>query len=228
MDNIKDKIRKLLAVAHDKGASEEEAATAMRLAMTLMARHGIEQSQLGAEKPKVHIDTVTAEATKKYELRVAMAAGILYGCNLIAKNGGNDGFFYVGRPANIEAAELTYPWLLDQVEALYKAALPKGLSQTDRAEYRRTFKAACAERIYMRAIDLVKNPTAIEGSTALVVQGYFNELAAENRAAIESQLKIKPMRMGFRLGNGSVDGARAGERVKLRQEVNRTEAKRLT
>ena len=228
MDNIKDKIRKLLAVAHDKGASEEEAATAMRLAMTLMARHGIEQSQLGAEKPKVHVDAATSEAVKKYELRVAQAAGILYGCNILIKNYGKDGFHWVGRPANIEAAELTYPWLLDQVEALYKASLPKGLSQTDRSEYRRTFKAACAERICMRAINLVKNPTAIEGSTALVVQGYFDELTAENRSAIESQFKTRPMRMSFRLGNGSIDGARAGERVKLRQEVNRTETKRLT
>ncbi len=228
MEAIKDKIRKLLAVARDKGASEEEAATAMRLAMTLMARHGIEQSQLGAEKPKVHIDKATAEAVKKYELRVAQAAGALYGCNVVAENGGNTGFCYVGRPANIEAAELTYLWLLDQVEALYKMALPKGLSQSDRAEYRRTFKAACAERVVARAYDLVKNPGPIQGATALVVQGYFDELTAENRAAIDSQLKTRSMKMNFRIGNGSMDGARAGENVKLRHEVDRPEFKKLT
>ena len=228
MDNIKDKIRKLLAMAHDKGASEEEAATAMRLAMTLMARHGIEQSQLGAEKPKVHIDNATREATKKYELRVAQAAGALYGCNVIARNQGKLGFDWVGRPTNIEAAELTYPWLLDQVEALYKMALPKGLSQGDRAEYRRTFKAACADRICSRAMALVKDPGPVQGATALVVQGYFDELTAENRATIDSQFKTRSMRMGFRLGNGSMDGARAGEQVKLRQEVDQSKAKRLT
>jgi hypothetical protein len=48
MDPIKQKILKLLNLANDKGATEDEAATAMRMAMGLMTRHGIEQSQLGS------------------------------------------------------------------------------------------------------------------------------------------------------------------------------------
>ena len=40
MSDIKGRIAKLLAVAADKGASEDEAATAMRMAAGLMARGG--------------------------------------------------------------------------------------------------------------------------------------------------------------------------------------------
>jgi hypothetical protein len=75
------------------------------------------------------------------------AAAKLYGCNSSPTIDGKGGLFFIGREENVELAEQTAFWLMRQVELLYKEHLPRGLSQAVRAQYRKTFKAACAYRV---------------------------------------------------------------------------------
>lgn len=224
MTSIKDKIRKMMALgAKGSGASEEEAATAMRMAMGLMAKHGIDQATLGGPKPTARMAARVDREIKSYEVSLAQAAGFLYGCKVLFWKGGQHGFAFIGRPDNTDAAEATMMWLTQQVEELYKAHLPRGMTQRDRAEYRRTFKTACANRVANRAAEFVRNPHQIASdikSTALVVGDYFKQLQVEN-AVVMADMSIKTSRSrGTKWGNGTMAGMKAGDAVKLHKQVN--------
>lgn len=187
----KAKIAKLMNMTVANGCSEDEQETAMAMAAAIATRLGIELASVqaaGAEPTK-------RKATKKafnqewkvHQVLAFQAAAKLYGCDLYTYSNGKGGCYFVGREENIDLAEQTAFWLMRQVELLYKQNLPRGLTQSARAEYRRTFKAACAYRVNERAQKLMwemrtNNATAQEatGSTALVVQDYFKTLAQEN------------------------------------------------
>lgn len=233
MSSIKDKIAKLLAVAHDKGATEHEAATAMGMASRLMLQHGISQDEFRKVEIEV-IEGLRAEADHRWMVMTSQGAGMLYGCKPIRyRDRDGDKISYVGRSDNVDAATFTYKWLCDQIETFYKQALPKGLSKGERAEFRRTFKEACAIRVYYRIEALVKemmaNDTmasealaleAPKAGTALVVVNHRKELEAEVDAFMNAaNVRRNTRAVSIKSGSGTGAGMRAGDNVKLRQQV---------
>lgn len=184
----KERIAKLLNMTVENGCSEDEAANAMRMAAGLATKIGIELDAVrpaGAPKPKI-VEKRKYTLMKVYESFCAEAAAVLYGVDCYAPNYGKHGWWFTGREENVELAEQTMLWLVHQVEQLYKQALPRGLSKRDRANFRGSFKDACGERLYQRALILMrdmktKDSAAQEstGSNALVVAGYFETLRNE-------------------------------------------------
>lgn len=192
-DKLKDKIRKLLNMTVENGCTEDEQESAMRMAAGLAARSGIELEALRAkgtsEAVRKAIKKAVSQEFKIHQVLAAQAAAQLYGCELYTYNNGKDGILFVGREENIEMAEQTMFWLMRQVELLYKQSLPKGMTQRARAEFRKTFKAACAHRVHQRATELMyqmrndeRAAQSATGQNALVVQGYFEKLHRENLA----------------------------------------------
>jgi hypothetical protein len=187
-DKIKDKISKLLNMTVENGCSEDEQETAMRMAAGMAAAAGIDLDSVHpAEAPKRKATyKYVRQEYKPHQAYCAQAAAELYGVECTIYNLGADGVNFVGREENIDLAEQTWFWLMRQVEWLYKQELPRGLTQTARAEFRKTFKAACAMRVKERAIKLMReivlndtNAQAATGHNALVVQGHFKTLYAE-------------------------------------------------
>lgn len=240
---IKQKITKLLAMAATgSGATEDEAATAMKMAMALMARHGIEQSELGGVQIQAKFSSrVRTREQKKgsrdtaamlpHQVSLASAAGCLYGCKALFYDRGKQGFVFVGRNDNMDAAEITLFWLIRQVDELYKTATAQKFAGLDtaheyrsqHAEFRATFKQACSDRVWSRALALMQNPTLLAqatGRTELVVKDYFEKLAAEaEQAIVQQQGVVKAMHTKRRWGNGTSAGYAAGDKVQLRKEV---------
>lgn len=222
------KVKKMLALAaKDSGATEDERMTAMKLAMALMAKHGIEQGMLAdAKEVKATYGIRKSTAMNRHQINLATAAGILYGCKAVFWNGGKAGFAFVGRPDNIEAAEETLMWLMRQVDELYKVNRPKGMGEGTRQEFYRTFKVACSEKVWSRARKLIANPELIAQDiglngtvekNALVVKDYFVKLEAE---ATEALGNVKAMRRSTtKIGNGTLAGLKAGEKVQLHRQV---------
>lgn len=228
-DNMKVKIAKMLAIAKDRGASEAEAATAMSMATKMMLLHGIREAELQTSN-EVAGRSENTELDRDWQEIIAHASGNLFGCmTLFSKDKikGTPVFYFIGRPENHDAAKQTFNYLLDQVEGLYKAGLPRGLSQAHRANYRRTFKYSCASRIYHRAGELVEemkrgeHTQEVSGGTALVVQGYFDKLADEVDAFLASTgMKIRTKRSKPRsFGLGTAAGNAAGNAVNIRSAL---------
>lgn len=186
----KERIAKLLNMTVENGCSEDEAANAMRMAAGLAVKIGIELDAVRHSAARARRRRPNSKrkytVIKVYESFCSEAAAVLYGVDCYAPNYGKHGWWFTGREENIELAEQTMIWLVEQVERLYKQALPRGLSKRDRANFRGSFKDACGERIYHRAVRLMRDmktdPAAAQeatGSTALVVAGYFETLRNE-------------------------------------------------
>lgn len=195
LNKLRQKMAKLLNMTVENGCTEDEQESAMRMAAGLAARAGIESeleaiknaaaAGTGPVKRAIKTKRVSQEF-KVHQILAAQAAAELYGVRLYTYSGGKYGIEFLGREENCESAETTMFWLMRQVELLYKQNLPRGLSQSVRAEFRKTFKAACAHRVYERAKDLMwdmkmneQSAQAATGQNALVVQGYFKQLETE-------------------------------------------------
>lgn len=218
MSDIINKIKKLLALASDKAATEDEAATALRMAQGLMLKHQIEESALSVTQAQAK-ELRKHHPLQQHELALADAAATLFGCTVLVYDRGRAGYAFFGRPDNCEASAETLLFLCNQVERLYKAALTPGLTKAMRAEYRRSFKFACAARVSARATDLMANPAALAisaGSTALVVKSHYDLLLTE---AEKIMPKFKALKLRGSYGSGTVDGKRAGNDVRLRKEL---------
>lgn len=226
MSDITNKIRKLFALAHDKGATEAEAARAMELATRLMLEHGVSRETLEDTEDRVgHGEWGDLEGDDDWRWFCVHAATTLYGTRVVSSTNKTQ-LYFVGRKDNIAATEMTLAWLLDQVEFLYKAALPRGMSKRDRADYRRNFKRACALRVYSRACEIVRNlqDKGTEQSTALVVQDYRKTLDAEADDFIQNKLGLGEGKKGRAIklnvsSRGTWEGYAAGGKVQLQKEV---------
>lgn len=272
---MKARIAKLLNMTVENGCTEDEQESAMRMAAGIAARMGISVDSVtpagATAAQRKAIRKGLSQEFKIHQVLAAQAAAQLYGCDVYTYSGGKGGLFFIGREENVELTEQTMFWLMRQVELLYKQSLPKGMTQSARAEFRKTFKAACAHRVYQRAVQLMRemrtNEAAAQagtGQNALVVQGYFDQLKRENddyfrpspevqarydemdrkrkeeeearRAALtpeqreredrrrQRELEKAMKRKGPRprtlpIGNGTSAGTAAGDRVKLRNEV---------
>lgn len=229
-DRIRNKIRAMLAKAKPgSGATEDEAANAMAMAMTLMAKFGIQVSlEEGEDSSPGWSDVTERDNYLMWHNECAGAAAVLYSCrHLIITTPNGKAFQFAGRPDNIDAAMVTFNWLCDQVEALYKEALPSGLSKKTRAELRRTFKYACAVRVRGRAWRMMQElrqndqlALASTGSTALVVQTHDDTLVKEaesliNEASGGKTLMVRPKKAGI----GTKLGLEAGNRVQLTRKL---------
>ena len=227
-DEIKAKLFKLLNVTTDRGTSEAEAATAMSMATRLMIAHGISQDEL-RQSAFVAGRSEQTQLDHDWQELCAGAAGALVGCTTIIVTNRvtkERGFYFVGRPENHKAAGDLFNFLADQVERLYKVNLVPGMTQSARANFRRTFKFACASRVRHRAAQLVEEMKRGElsvgtGTNALVVQGHFDKLKEETDAFLAGTVKLdKPKKQRPRAGGiGTNAGLMAGNVVNLRGAI---------
>ena len=218
-ESILNKIRGLLAMAEGQ-ANENESLQAMALASQLMTKYGIEQDQLkGPKKVSMAGEGDMIDLFKIHHRILAQAVGELFGCKTLNYNKVKK-LSFVGRPENVEACEVTFSWVVMQVEALYKEALPRGMPQTERAQYRKSFKLACAGRVYDRCVKLADQPVEGVTGTALVV--HRSQLSNEISDYFETRkvrtVKSRPVKT--RHSGARIAGQNAGDRVKLRTEVN--------
>lgn len=215
-NNVHDKIRKLLAMAEGQ-ANEDESDNALRLATQLMMKHGIAQDDLDEEKVDAMAKRGSYYAFKnRWQLLIAQAAATLYGTAVLQR--GKE-LSFNGRADNIGASEDTFAFLILQVEAMYKAALPKGMSKKERAEYRTSFKNSCALRVQHRAAEIVEEVNALPSSgTSLVI--HRSQLKQEIDDLFSSMDIKKGRSLKIRRGSGTVDGRVAGDRVDLNRKVD--------
>jgi Protein of unknown function (DUF2786) len=219
MTDVVEKVRKLLRLARDGGATENEAAVAMAMAQRLMLEHDIKDVE-----EKRHIDAVLGawmecERGEGWEIIVAQAVAKLFNCRSAVRRGAGSHQF-VGKPENIEICGDTFLWVCAQVEVFYKHALKEyggRLDRRGRAELRRTFKDACALRIFHRVAEIVaKARNEIPAHMALVVvdQSLSEADDVMNGAGYTTGRGIRP-----KTGLGTGAGMRAGDNVQLQRKV---------
>lgn len=217
---IRDRIRKLLALAKNN-TNEHEANAALARAQEMMVEYGV--NEVGDDPESIEVirgDYMNGTFRAAWHFQVASAVARLYGCRNFFTTGKHKGLHgFAGMPHQIEAAEETFLWIVDQIEEYYKQALKAfdgGLSKTQRVELRASFKDAAASRIQVRVSKILndRRPTG----TALVVVDTVQEKVNEmfNEAGIKER-SLPALRDGF--GTGA--GFNAGGLVRIQKEVDR-------
>jgi Protein of unknown function (DUF2786) len=215
-DKIKQRIEKLLAMSRDTGASENEVEQALTRATELMIKHNISEKDLG-----IQMKAGDMIEFADFHKIVGMAVAQLFGVIPVTRG---THIQFVGRVDNVETCEWTMQWVIEQIEHLYKTSLPRGMSQSDRANYRRTFKKAAAIRVLQRVADIVRKIEAegVSDCTALVVVDQRKQLADEAKQFAEQQfsgLRSKTTSLRVAVTPGAVAGRAAGDRVQLNKKV---------
>lgn len=212
---IIDRIRKLLALARDKGASEAEAATAMEMASKLMLQHNIKESEVDEKKEEPGLFPGVYPSADEWEYNLAAAAAKIYSCKEFeASVRGQKVIGFVGLKENCEAALETLKWLVEQGEAQYKQSLPKGLSKSERAEFRRTFKFGLSLRVLDTAQQIVEK-NKLTGKALMVI----DQQKAEAEEALGNMGGRQRARRSKDLRSGHIAGFVAGENVKLNERT---------
>lgn len=177
MDNesVAVKIRKLLEMSIENGATEAEAETAMNMATMLMIKYGIDNPRINSDIGEFVVDE--AKKREPWLVNLTAATAILCGCDYFSRVGSKACFYVIiEQDGNRESAQALYDYLKTQVGFWYKVNLPRGLTKTKRAEFRRNFKYACAGRVRTKAreiVDQLKKYDGDETGRALIVSTHY-------------------------------------------------------
>lgn len=182
-DKLIDRLKKLLRLAKDTGATEAEAAAAMAKVHELLSQHNLDISQVDtkdkADEPVNGHRGRRTNKNNKWETDVYQGAAILNFCfyflNHIHKGAWRLQHCVVGKPINVLAAEILADYLLETINRMAKELPlgPKGrfdeisgtvkmtqeraqwlVSGVSQAMFRHKFKQGMARRLGNRCIQL--------------------------------------------------------------------------
>lgn len=186
---IIEKVQKLLRLARDKGASENEAAVAMQKVNDLLVEHGLEMAQVeGHKKLDMEGDTSKKSGRNyKYECYVWKGASELNLCGYFTKHlsDGSFGHLIVGTKINIMGAELLADYLLETIKRMAKewAKRPEAeaIAMVDGVSLpmaTHKYKQGLAIQLYRRCLEL--RDSRLNGTgTALVLYGDHGKAITE-------------------------------------------------
>ncbi len=119
-DNVVERIRKLLRLAEDAGATDAEAASALERASALLLRHNLTMDQVTVTGGDVLPVTEQPIRTGWAGSWRGTLLGILARHNLcsphVSRQGKVDTVVVVGRQANVQATHALYDWIAAQLE----------------------------------------------------------------------------------------------------------------
>lgn len=119
-ERILDRIKKMLALANDPGASEGERETALRMAYNLLAKHNLSMSDVpkdGVQEPREMAETTIS--ADKWARHIAHAVGKLFFCKYYfyrTDSAGRDRHCFVGRASNVATATYMTEYLIKAIK----------------------------------------------------------------------------------------------------------------
>lgn len=228
MADIKDKIRKLLALAGNN-PSEHEADSAMRAALKLMAKHNIDSSTFDREVSKIGEMHLNGKG-RPWERLLCQAVGRLYFCGYLYTKRSKTvtTHQFIGSEENASVASEIASWLVDAVRREARRA-----AQGDVPAFN-SFCSGAASRINQRVnriIEEAKRGEITDEATgkSLVLASVYDREEAETSEYIQ-KLNPRMKKLAIRASDGDAytRGAQYGDSVGLNRQLGgSTKAKRL-
>lgn len=221
-EKIYDKVKKMLALANDAGATEGERDNALRMAYKLLAKHNLHLDDMPAdsEPDPRSIQTVTiCGDTWIRDLSYAIAE--LFFCGYYYQSTGVSGktaHFFYGKVSNVTTAMNMADYLIKSIKReatkLYK-------SPTSRDG--RSFGVGAASAIRQRVNKLLEDSAEVsnEAGTAVAIYNYRNQEQQENSVFLESEgvtLKMTKARSS-EVSGAYHSGKNYGSKVSLANQV---------
>lgn len=198
MNDIINRIKKLLALANCAGAANGEASNAAGKAHALLAEYNLSLADVVEKKDdKAVIEEHTEQGNALWKHDVWNAAANLNFCQYVfaTLRGNRTKRFVIGRPLNIEAAKLSASYLVEAIEReCKKQAKGKG------KEYATQFKKGCAymvsRRLYEKLDEAIEGKAQSSNGTSLMLRPLYEQTNRENieqaeRMGVEKQRREK-------------------------------------
>lgn len=231
---MRDKIRKLLTLANDAGATEGEKNSALEMAQALMLKYNI-SVDLDEKDVKIMAGGVYGKQyTFSWHKLVAMSVSEMYTCKLVTWS---KGFQFVGFPENIEACQMTLDFIVEQIDDAWKVHLNKAKEIAKREghegevlgkQYRDNFRYGCAAKVWGRIHKMMEdlqtnNTKAMEtvGCTSLVVVDTIKKQLDDISAFMDATMNLRNTRAMqlYKDGKGHGAGCAAGDHIQINRQV---------
>ena len=225
---ILERVRKMLALANDAGATEGERDNALRMAHATMAKYNLELADLEAASGKQEEPRVQMKDTfygRPWARVACHAAARLFFCEYLytsATKGKDTVHSYFGRASNAQAAIELSKFLVRsiQIEAR-KRAREAGQGN----EFLRSFALGAAHRVRERVDEIIRLSTAGQigsESKALVLASLYDRERTANRSLIaQTYPRLRRGHSGKHTGNSGayVAGQVYGNGLALQKSI---------
>lgn len=224
-DWVLERVRKLLTLGRNAGATDGERDNAMRMAHKLLAKYNLEMAE--AESHGETIDEARILERGDYYGRpwarvVSAAIAKLFFCSYIytsAKKATDTQHFFIGRKSNATTAKMMAQWI---VEAIRKEARARNRDEgTGDNAWMRSFCIGASVVVYQRVEEMMK-PAHAEPGTALVLASHYAKEKLLNDALKNDKFKNQhDGRSGKSTGHRDAydQGQVYGESIQLKTQV---------
>lgn len=245
-DKLVEKIRKLLALANDAGANENEAALALERAHALLAEHHLSMELVNG--PAASSEDVSRhdlwERGELFEDIIFMAAGELNFCKPMIHRYRDERdrlvsvYAYIGTALNAAVARSMNEYLVKTLRRLCTAEIRRtlqGRRPQEKWHFKRAYRTTAASTISVRVNALVKarerGDVVATGTNLPALLSLYERARSANEEFGKTQGLTKGAKRGLKTWHeaGAGLGKLAGEQVSLDPQVAGTKPReRLT
>lgn len=226
------RIRKMLALANDAGATEGERDTALRMAHALLAKHNLDLATITATDAtptsaaiEPRTDTAVQFGGWPWARYVASSIAELFFCTYVCSAGRTRrtwNHYFIGRASNATTASLVAEFV---VTSIYREAARRKRAEDEGNAFLRSFAWGAAFAIRQRVDALKRQPEPIPDATpgtALVLANLYDTEARANAQYVAKRWPVlKTARQGKSLGHRDAleQGRSYGASVSLNAQV---------
>lgn len=220
IDKIAERIKKLLAIANNAGATEEERDTALKMAQHIMTKYNLDESDLPQEKQEPRTIEEMMMSGDTWVRDVGASVSRLFFCKYFFKRtgtAGRDNHKFVGKTSNVVTSLYMFEYL---VKNLKKEASKNYGSVT--SPEGRSFCVGAAAAIRSRVTKMLaeEKSEAAPGRELVLKSLYQRELDA-NMAFLESMgMHLKNSNRSTRVDPDAFNGGMShGSTIALNRQV---------
>ena len=220
-----EKVRKLLNLANDKGATDGERENAMRMAHKLLAKHNLTMAQVEAtgQKTEKRILGCMTFYGRPWAQVCAQSIARLFFCEYVvgtAKRAADTRHFFIGKESNaITAAEMAR-YIVDSIRREARRHMRDSGGGNIHA---RSFAMGAAAMIAKRVDDMLRESSTQRGDgKSLVLASVYDQEQRENQRFQAEHMKMKK---GHARGKDEIEadahaaGREYGRNVSLHRQV---------
>jgi hypothetical protein len=197
---IIEKMRAIMALGKDAGATEGERDAAMHHLTKLMAKHNIDLAEVEGARPMSEQEIMEGHVLEKHEFygrpwarTIVNAAAKLMFCTYFSYDSSKKNMAlhtFCGTPENVAAAVILAKFL---VEGVYSEGSRQARIQDPNhaSAWRRSFGAGAGVKIYQRVKELMAAPaTEYKGGTALALTSVYQQADERNRMVLAQKYGV--------------------------------------
>lgn len=230
-EKIIGRVKKMLALANDSGASEGERDNALRMAYNLIAKYNLSMSSIESHGEESRVDESGSFRGQPWVVSVVNSVAQLFFCKyyFVKKKGMNYDHHFVGKDSNAVTARYMAEFVVTSIIAQGRKESRK---VGEASAWRRSFFMGAADRIQSRIREMKDEASAsnkadvASGGTSLVLSSVYDSEKEANEAWLESQgVRLRSRKITTKAAahrDGYASGDSFGKTIQLNRQVGST------